>query len=144
MRSSYLRVLAALLVMLALPVAAAAAPLKVVATFSTLGSLVQAVGGSRVTVTNLVPIGASPEDYQSTPGDIRTLASAAVLFENGGGIESWLDRTIRNAGNANLHTIVLSDGIPLRREDRRRAHRRRPRRPHGVRRQRPHVRRATR
>jgi manganese/iron transport system substrate-binding protein len=99
--------------LMAAPSARAAEPLHVVATFSTIGSLVQAVGGARVTVSDLVPIGASPEDYQSTPADIRTLAAAPVLFENGGGIESWLDRTIRNAGNTNLRTIVLSDGIPL-------------------------------
>ena len=95
------------------PAAAADPPLRVVASFSTLGSIVQAVAGSRATVTNLVPVGASPEDYQPTPGDIRTLHDAAVLVENGGGIESWLQRTIVNAKNDKLRTVVLSDGLPL-------------------------------
>jgi manganese/iron transport system substrate-binding protein len=85
----------------------------VVATFSVLGSLVQAVGGNAVTVTTLVPVGASPEDYQPTPGDIRTLHDAGLLVENGGGIESWLDRTIANARNPTMRTVVLSSGIPL-------------------------------
>ena len=95
------------------PAAAADPPLRVVASFSTLGSIVQAVAGSRATVTNLVPVGASPEDYQPRPGDIRTLHAATVLVENGGGIESWLQRTIVNAKNDKLRTLVLSDGLPL-------------------------------
>jgi manganese/iron transport system substrate-binding protein len=86
--------------------------LHVVATFSTLGSLVGAVGGDLIELSNLVPVGASPEDYQPTPRDIATLAGADVLFENGLGIESWLDRTVDNAKNDKLKTVVLSDGLP--------------------------------
>jgi manganese/iron transport system substrate-binding protein len=87
--------------------------LRVVATFSTLGALAKAVAGPDATVSVLVPIGASPEDYQPTPGDIRTLHDADVLIENGAGIEAWLDRTVANAKNPAMRTIVLSDGMPI-------------------------------
>ena len=85
---------------------------QVVATFSTLGSLVRAVGGPAVAVSDLVPVGASPEDYQPTPADIAKLRDADLLVENGLGMESWLDRTIRNAGTPHMQTLVLSDGLP--------------------------------
>ncbi len=61
---------------------------------------------------SLVPVGASPEDYEPTPGDIARLAQADVLFENGVGLESWLARTIDNAKNPHLRIVVLSDGLP--------------------------------
>ncbi|MDQ2663575.1 MAG: metal ABC transporter substrate-binding protein [Candidatus Eremiobacteraeota bacterium] len=85
---------------------------QVVTTFSTLNSFVQAVGGAHVHVQNLVPIGASPEDYQPTPQDIGTLSQAQLLVENGSGIEAWLQHTIADAGNATMKKLVLSDGLP--------------------------------
>ncbi len=91
---------------------AAAAPINVLTTITTFVSLAQAVGGARVRVTSLVPVGASPEDYQPTPSDIERLHAADVLFENGLGLEAWLARTIENAKNANLRIVVLSDGLP--------------------------------
>lgn len=88
--------------------------LHVVTTFSTLGSLIEAVGGPFVQVTDLVPVGASPEAYQPTPRDIETLHAAGVLVENGGGIESWLDRTIANAKNDRMRIVVLANGMLMR------------------------------
>ncbi|HEX5274980.1 MAG TPA: metal ABC transporter substrate-binding protein [Candidatus Rubrimentiphilum sp.] len=85
--------------------------IRVVTTFSTLNSFVEAVGGSYVTVHNLVPIGASPETYQPTPQDIATLADAQLLVENGTGIEAWLQHTISTASNPNLRILILSDGL---------------------------------
>jgi ABC-type Zn uptake system ZnuABC Zn-binding protein ZnuA len=88
------------------------AKIDVVTTFSTLNSFVQGVGGDRVEVANLVPIGASPEDYQPSPQDIATLSRAQLVVENGAGIEAWLQHTIQSAGNPNMKVVVLSDGLP--------------------------------
>lgn len=88
------------------------ARINVVTTFSTLNSFVEAVGGDRVHVQNLVPIGASPEDYQPTPQDIATLSDAQLVVENGAGIEAWLQHTIQSAGNSSMKLLVLSDGVP--------------------------------
>ena len=110
---------------LALAVAGCAAPrsapgpsipqddkLKVVTTFSTLNSFVEGVGGDRVQVQNLVPVGASPENYQPSPQDIAALSRAQLVVQNGGGIEIWLQHTIDSAGNANMRQVVLSNGLP--------------------------------
>jgi manganese/iron transport system substrate-binding protein len=96
----------------AVPAAADTPPINVLTTITTFVSLAQAVGGNRVHVTSLVPVGASPEDYQPTPSDIGRLHAADVLFENGLGLEAWLARTIDNAKNAKLRITVLSDGLP--------------------------------
>ena len=86
--------------------------IPVVTTFSTLNSFAQAVGGDRVTIRNLVPIGASPEDYQPSPQDVATLSDGRLLIENGTGIETWLQHTIQNAQNPTLRVLVLSQGLP--------------------------------
>lgn len=92
----------------------ASAAIPVVTSFSTLNSFVEAVGGKRVSVQNLVPVGASPENYEPTPQDVATLSEARLLVVNGAGIEAWLGKTLANAQNAALHTVVCSDGLPVR------------------------------
>lgn len=84
---------------------------QVATTISTLNSLVEGVGGKYVRVTNIVPVGASPETFQPAPQDVATVADAQLLIENGAGLETWLDRMLRNAGNANLKTVVCADGL---------------------------------
>jgi len=88
------------------------AQIRVLTTISTFNSLVQSVGGPRVHVESLVPVGASPEDYEPTPTDIEKISNADVLIENGLGLESWLARTIDNAKNARLRIVVASAGLP--------------------------------
>jgi manganese/iron transport system substrate-binding protein len=74
------------------------APLNVVVTFSTLGAIVKDVGGDRVNVTSIVPVGGAPETYEPTPSDLIALSHADVVFENGSGLEAWMDKLLRSAG----------------------------------------------
>jgi ABC-type Zn uptake system ZnuABC Zn-binding protein ZnuA len=87
--------------------------IHVVTTFSTLNSFVQGVGGDRVQVQNLVPVGASPENYQPSPQDIAVLSQARLVVENGAGIDVWLRHMIQSVGNANMREVVLTDGLPV-------------------------------
>ncbi|MGC1381134.1 MAG: metal ABC transporter substrate-binding protein [Candidatus Baltobacteraceae bacterium] len=90
-----------------------AGKIPVATTISTLNSFVQGVGGEYVTVKNIVPVGASPETFQPAPQDVATVADAKVLVENGAGLESWLDRLLRDAGSRDLHVVVASEGLPV-------------------------------
>jgi manganese/iron transport system substrate-binding protein len=87
--------------------------IKVATTISTLNSFVQGVGGEHVIVKNIVPIGASPETFAPAPQDVASVADANLLVENGAGLESWLDRLLRDAGSRNLRVVVLADGLPV-------------------------------
>ncbi len=92
---------------------AASGKINVLTTISTFNSFVSAVGGDRVDVSSLVPIGASPETYQPTPQDAARLAQAQLLVENGAGLETWLARTIKSIGSSNLKIVVGSAGLPV-------------------------------
>ncbi len=87
--------------------------IAVATTISTLNSFVQAVGGNRVVVRNIVPVGVSPEDFQPAPQDVAVLSQAQVLVENGAGLEAWLQRSIQNVQNPNLRVVVCTDGLPV-------------------------------
>jgi zinc/manganese transport system substrate-binding protein len=109
------RVLAlTLLAMLAAPPAGAQDKLKVVATFSILGDLVQNVGDGRVEVTTLVGPNGDAHVYSPTPADARKLSGAKLVVVNGLGFEGWLNRLIRTSGSK-APTVVASDGVKPRR-----------------------------
>src|SRR5664279_3219433 len=86
----------------------------VVATTSTLASLAIGVVGDPSRVRSLVPVGASPENYQPAPQDIEAIHSATVLVENGANLEGWLQSDLDNAKNEKLAVVVCSDGLPVR------------------------------
>jgi ABC-type Zn uptake system ZnuABC Zn-binding protein ZnuA len=82
----------------------------VVATTTLLASLATEVAGDRAEVDTLVPLGASPETYQPSPRDTVKLHAADLVFENGVGLEAWLDSLLRAvAGRARI--VVCSDGL---------------------------------
>jgi len=85
----------------------------VVTTMSTLASLIQLVTGDRLQVINLVPVGSSPENYQPTPQDVARLRSAALLIENGAGLETWISHLIDGAKNDRLRVVVCTAGLPV-------------------------------
>lgn len=62
---------------------AMAKPLQVVASFSVLGDMVSHIGGDRIVVTDLVKPNGDPHEFEPSPQDSKTLASADLVFVNG-------------------------------------------------------------
>lgn len=87
-------------------------PITVVTTISTLESFVHGVGGDKVRVESIVPVGASPETFEPTPQDVATVAQARLVVENGAGLEAWLDRLLHDAGSGG-RIVVCTDGLPV-------------------------------
>lgn len=90
----------------------ASSTIRAVTTMSILADLIKNVGGERVVVQNVIPVGAGAEDYQPTPQDAKTIAQADVLFFNGHGLEEWLDDLFTSAGKPELQRIELSKDLP--------------------------------
>jgi zinc transport system substrate-binding protein len=59
--------------------------------FTPITYTVQQICGNECTAYNIVPANAEPHDFTVTPSAARQLASAKVLFINGGGIEHWTE-----------------------------------------------------
>lgn len=90
---------------------AGAAPLKVLGTFTVISDLVKQVGGARVEVTSLVPPNGDTHTYEPSTGDIRKVADARLIFENGAGLEHWFAKLQGSVG-PQTREVVLSDGLP--------------------------------
>lgn len=113
--------LGALLAALVLPAGVraqtpAAAPLHVVATFSVLGDLTQAVGGDAIQLTTLIGPGVDAHTYDPSPADLAMLEQADVIVENGLGFEPWLDNFL-DSTNFHGERIIASDSITPRHTD---------------------------
>lgn len=90
-----------------------AEPINVVATTSIMADLIQNVGGERVNVRSLLPPGVDPHTYSPTPRDVQAVAGAQIVFENGLGLEEWLDEVIANAGGERPIATVTEGISPI-------------------------------
>ena len=85
-------------------------PVRVVATYSILGDMVENVVGDDVELTTMVGPGEDTHTFEASPSDSRALADADLVFENGLEFETWLDELYESSGSE-AQRVVVSDGI---------------------------------
>lgn len=88
----------------------AAQTINAIATTSIIGDLVANVGGERVNVRAILPPGTDPHTFTLAPADVQAVAESQILFENGLGLEAWLEELIANAGGSRL-VVTVSEGL---------------------------------
>lgn len=66
--------------------------IKVVASFYPMYEFVKQVGGDRVDVSTLIPIGVEPHDYDPTIQQILNAQTADMLVYNSPGLETWVPK----------------------------------------------------
>lgn len=81
--------------------------IKVVASFYPVYEFVKEVGGNKVDVASLIPIGVEPHDFEPTIQQIQNADSADLVVYNGAGLEKWIDKT-----NAKFK-VEASQGLSL-------------------------------
>jgi ABC-type Zn uptake system ZnuABC Zn-binding protein ZnuA len=86
--------------------------LKVVATTSIVADVVKNVGGDKIDLVGLVPLGADPHTFEPTPRDVAAVSDAHVVFANGAGLEVFLEPLLDSAG-AKDKTVEVSRGFEL-------------------------------
>jgi zinc/manganese transport system substrate-binding protein len=84
----------------------------VVASFSILADLVQAVGGERVAVSTLAPVGTELHHFQPRPSEAVGVAQAAVFVINGLGLEGWAERLAEATGFRGVG-VVATKGLAV-------------------------------
>lgn len=99
------------------PASAAAADdgkVKVVASFSAMADFAEMVGGDHVEVTNLVPAGTEPHDWEPAATDVQAIQDADLFVYNGASMEHWVDDTLSSLGDKAPASVKASGGIALR------------------------------
>ena len=108
--NSLLRAVAIIGLIIAAMPAHAADRIKVVASFSILGDMVEQVTGDLAKVTTIVGPDADAHVYTPNTGDARAVADADVVFVNGLGFETW-SRTLIDTSGTKATVLIATDGI---------------------------------
>jgi len=72
--------------------------------------LVGRVGGDAIDLSALLPVGADPHSYQTTPNDLRAINDAHLLFVNGLGLEESLESVL---DEARARTVPVNAGVAM-------------------------------
>ena len=94
--------------LIVLPASAAGDPIRIVASFSILGDMVQKVAGDLATVNTIVGPDADAHVYHPTVADAQAVAKADLIFVNGFGFETWGQTLIEESGtSATIHVATM-------------------------------------
>jgi ABC-type Zn uptake system ZnuABC Zn-binding protein ZnuA len=88
----------------------------VVTTYSIIYDIVSNIGGDRVAIHSLAPVGSNPHEYDPLPQDVEKTTDAAAVFYNGLHLEagnSWFDKLLTTAGKDGKDAPVfrVSEGV---------------------------------
>jgi ABC-type Zn uptake system ZnuABC Zn-binding protein ZnuA len=86
----------------------------VAATTEIVGDVVRAIAGDAIRVTVMMPPGTDPHNYEPRAGQLAAIAKCDLLFINGLGLESFMDRVIAGLGGRSgggPEIVAVSDGI---------------------------------
>lgn len=86
------------------------ASFTVVATTSIMAEFARTVGGEDVEVYGLLKPNVDAHDYEATPADVEAIADADIVIKSGLGLESWFDRTLKNA-DSDAFVVDASEGV---------------------------------
>jgi zinc/manganese transport system substrate-binding protein len=75
-----------------------------------LADIAQNVAGDRLPVESLLPPGVDPHEFQPAPRDAIKIAESRVLIVNGLDYETWLTKSLQDAGHAPA-LITATDGL---------------------------------
>ena len=92
----------------------AGAKLSVMASFYPVYDFATKIGGDKVTVTDMVPAGTEPHDWEPAASDITSLEEADVFIYSGAGMEHWVTDVLAALENKDLVSVEASQGITLR------------------------------
>ncbi|NTW00539.1 MAG: zinc ABC transporter substrate-binding protein [Oscillochloris sp.] len=86
---------------------------KIVASTSIVADVVSHIGGDKIALSTLVPIGTDAHSFAPSPQDAATLSAAQLVFISGAGYEKFLEPLLQSAGG-NAKVVDLAQGITLR------------------------------
>ncbi len=89
---------------------AGSAPVRVLAAETFMADIAQNVAGDRLQVQSLLPPGVDPHEFQPAPQDAIKIAQSRLLIVNGLGYESWLQKSLQDAGTAPV-LITATQGL---------------------------------
>lgn len=83
------------------------------ASFYTMYDFAKKIGKDKIEVTNMVPAGTEPHDWEPSTKDLIELEKSDVFIYNGAGMEQWVDDVLESLDTEELTSVEASKGIKL-------------------------------
>ena len=90
--------------------------LRVLTSFYPMYDFACKIGGDCIDVTNMVPSGTEPHDWEPSTNDLKNLEKADVFIYNGADMEPWADDLLVNRSDT-LRVVEASENVELRTPD---------------------------
>lgn len=90
--------------------------LRVLTSFSPMYDFACKIGGDCIDVTNMVPSGTEPHDWEPSTNDLKNLEKADVFIYNGADMEPWADDLLVSRSDT-LRVVEASENVELRTTD---------------------------
>lgn len=90
--------------------------LRVLTSFYPMYDFACKIGGDCIDVTNMVPSGTEPHDWEPSTNDLKNLEKADVFIYNGADMEPWADDLLVSRTDT-LHVVEASENVELRTTD---------------------------
>jgi zinc transport system substrate-binding protein len=85
--------------------------MQVVTSFFPMYDFARNVGGDKVEVTLLLPVGVEVHDWEPKTDDIQRVLTAKVFVYNGVGLEPWIDSLKEAASSSQVVFLETSEGL---------------------------------
>ena len=90
--------------------------LRVLTSFYPMYDFACKIGGDCIDVTNMVPSGTEPHDWEPSTNDLKNLEKADVFIYNGADMEPWADDLLVSRSDT-LRVVEASENVELRSTD---------------------------
>lgn len=90
--------------------------LRVLTSFYPMYDFACKIGGDCIDVTNMVPSGTEPHDWEPSTNDLKNLEKADVFIYNGADMEPWADDLLVSRSDK-LRVVEASENVELRTTD---------------------------
>jgi zinc/manganese transport system substrate-binding protein len=85
--------------------------IEVVATTTQIGDWVREVGGTAVSVDQVLQPNTDPHEYEPRPSDIVAAANASLVFANGDDLDQWISEIVDDSGSG-AEVVDLGAAVP--------------------------------
>ena len=86
--------------------------LTIVASASIFEDMAKQIGGDKIEVFSIVPIGGDPHLYEPKPSDATLVQSADIILMNGLTFEGWISKLIANSGTT-AQRYTITEGVTV-------------------------------
>lgn len=96
---------------------AASNKIKVTASFYPLYFLASEIGGDKVIVENIIPLGSEPHDFEPTAKQLADISQSNIFILNGDNLEAWGQKVANNLDKKTVFVITATNGLSLKTTD---------------------------